>query len=157
MYDIRHRIGVAGSPAAVYQQVATTDGLKAWWTDDVRGDSEVGEKVSFHFNGDGRSAVDEDRAMVMEVVELRDGERVAWRCVEGPAEWMDTDITFDIKRGSDPRPCSCSRTPVGASRSSSCTTAARSGARTSSRSQARASRPGPAGPFPDDVQISSWD
>ena len=96
MYDIRHRIGVAGSPAAVYQQVATTDGLEAWWTYDVRGDSEVGEKVSFHFNGDGRSAVDEDRAMVMEVVELRDGERVAWRCVEGPAEWVGTDITFEI-------------------------------------------------------------
>ena len=28
MYDIRHRIGVAGSPAAVYQQVATTDGAQ---------------------------------------------------------------------------------------------------------------------------------
>src|SRR3954468_10769420 len=82
MYDIRHRIGVAGTPAAVYQQLATTDGLKAWWTSDVRGNAEAGEKLSFHFNTDERGIV-EDRSMVMEVVELRDGERVAWRCVEG--------------------------------------------------------------------------
>jgi uncharacterized protein YndB with AHSA1/START domain len=156
MYDIRHRIGVAGSPAAVYQQVATTDGLKAWWTDDVRGDSEVGEKVSFHFNGDGRSAVDEDRAMVMEVVELRDAERVAWRCVEGPAEWVGTDITFDIKRGSDTETVLLFehagwREPV--EFMYHCSTKWGSYL----QSLLASVETGTGQPFPDDVRICSWD
>ncbi len=156
MYDIRHRIGVAGSPAAVYQQVASTDGLKAWWTDDVRGDSEVGEKVSFHFNGDGRSAVDEDRAMVMEVVELRDAERVAWRCVEGPAEWVGTDITFDIKRGSDTETVLLFehagwREPV--EFMYHCSTKWGSYL----QSLLASVETGTGRPFPDDVRICSWD
>ena len=156
MYDIRHRIGVAGSPAAVYQQVATTDGLKAWWTYDVRGDSEVGEKVSFHFNSDGRSSVDEDRAMVMEVVELRDGERVAWRCVEGPAEWVGTDITFDIKRASDSETVLLFehagwREPV--EFMSHCSTKWGSYL----QSLLASVETGTGRPFPDDVRICSWD
>ena len=34
--------------------------------------------------------------MVMEVQELNDQKYVRWRCVEGPAEWVGTDITFQL-------------------------------------------------------------
>jgi uncharacterized protein YndB with AHSA1/START domain len=92
MAEIRHRVGVHAPPSTVYEQFATTEGLTQWWTQDVRGSAAVGEKVGFHFGGP-------DRYMVMEVVEHRPDERVAWRCIEGPEEWVGTDITFDVRAG----------------------------------------------------------
>lgn len=90
MYDIRHRIGVEATTADVYRHIATVDGLRRWWTTDTRGASSVGDKVSFHFGGP-------DRFMTMEVTVLDPGRRVAWRCIDGPDEWIDTTISFDIK------------------------------------------------------------
>jgi uncharacterized protein YndB with AHSA1/START domain len=89
MYDIRHRIGVEAPTSAVYRCIATIDGLRQWWTTDTRGQSSVGDQVSFHFGGP-------DRFMTMEVVELEPDLRVAWRCVDGPEEWNDTTISFDL-------------------------------------------------------------
>ena len=34
--------------------------------------------------------------MVMEVHELNAQKDVRWRCIEGPAEWIGTDITFQL-------------------------------------------------------------
>ena len=92
MVDIRHRVGVVGAPAsAVYEQLATTSGLQNWWTHDVRGESAVGEKLSFFFGAP-------DRFFVMEVVELVPDERVTWRVVDGPDEWIDTSITYPVDK-----------------------------------------------------------
>ncbi len=88
---IRHRIGTEADPAAVYQRLATADGLRRWWTQDVRGTSAVGDRVSFHFGAP-------DRYAVMEVCELAPDERVVWRCVEGPEEWIDTRFSFELHR-----------------------------------------------------------
>ena len=55
----------------------------------MEGDCEVGARLSFFFTGP-------DPAAVMEVVELSPDERVRWRCVEGPAEWVGTTITFAL-------------------------------------------------------------
>jgi uncharacterized protein YndB with AHSA1/START domain len=89
MYEIRHRIGVEASLGAVYEHIATTEGLRQWWTTDVRGQSAVGDKVSFHFGETG--------FMTMEVVELDTDHRVVWRCIDGPEEWIDTIVSFDIR------------------------------------------------------------
>ncbi len=90
MYDIRHRIGVEAPVTAVYDQVGTIDGLRQWWTTDTRGRSAVGDTIGFHFGGP-------DRFMTMEVLELDPAHRVAWRCVDGPAEWIDTTVAFDVR------------------------------------------------------------
>ena len=34
--------------------------------------------------------------MIMQVEELEPGTLVRWRCVDGPAEWIGTNITFDL-------------------------------------------------------------
>jgi len=91
---IRHRVGTAADPSAVYQRLATEDGLRRWWTQDVRGVSAVGDTLSFHFGGP-------DRSCAMEVRELRPDQRVVWRCVDGPDEWLGTELTFELQRGSD--------------------------------------------------------
>ncbi len=94
MYDIRHRIGVAAHrPPSTNRWRPPTDSASG------------GPTTSAANRRSGRrcrsSSARPDRSIVMEVVELATDERVAWRCVEGPAEWVDTDITFDIKRASD--------------------------------------------------------
>jgi hypothetical protein len=88
---IRHRLGVTADPTAVYERLATVDGLQRWWTTDVRGTSAVGETISFFFGG-------ADRSCAMEVRELTPGTRVVWRCVGGPEEWVGTDFTFELHR-----------------------------------------------------------
>ena len=36
-----------------------------------------------------------------EVTEQTSGQRVAWRCVAGPPEWVGTDVSFEIQQGED--------------------------------------------------------
>ena len=94
MHDIRHRVGIKSPIDEAYQAVATREGLASWWTEDVRGESREGGKLEFHFGGPGAAAV-------MEVVELEPPTRVRWRCVEGPEEWQDTTVTFELKPGAE--------------------------------------------------------
>src|SRR4051794_41979349 len=77
MADILHRIGTeTATPDAVYEALTTVEGLAGWWTDDVQGSSEVGGVLEFRFPPIG--------GFDMEVLELRPGERVAWRGGGGP-------------------------------------------------------------------------
>jgi uncharacterized protein YndB with AHSA1/START domain len=87
--DIRHRVGITAPQDRVYEMFATKDGLAKFWTQ-VEGDSGVGGKLRFFFGRPEPSAV-------MEVVELSPDDRVQWRCVEGPPEWVGTSVTFDLK------------------------------------------------------------
>jgi uncharacterized protein YndB with AHSA1/START domain len=89
MADIRHRVGIAAPRERVYQALATREGLAGWWTRDTTGDPAVGAKLEFFFG-------QPEPAGIMEVVELVPGQRVAWRCVQGPGEWVDTTVTFDV-------------------------------------------------------------
>jgi uncharacterized protein YndB with AHSA1/START domain len=89
MTAIRHRVGIPASPADVYAQLSTVEGLRSWWTRDTHGDPGVGGKLRFQFGSPERSCV-------MEVVDLLPGERVEWRGVDGPDEWIDTSFVFDL-------------------------------------------------------------
>ena len=62
----------------------------------------------------------------MEVVELTPPEAFAWQVVDGPEEWVGTTVDWSSARRVTTR-SSCSSTRAGASRGSSCTTAAPSG------------------------------
>lgn len=89
MADIRHRVGVTAPERRVYEWLATREGLAEWWTRDVRGDAGQGGRLAFYFASPEPSAI-------MEVVEATPGRCVRWRCVEGPAEWVGTTVTFDL-------------------------------------------------------------
>lgn len=90
MEDIRHRVGINAPIADVYNAVATAEGVARWWTRDVKGESKPDGELTFWFGRPEPSAV-------MQLVELAPPTRVVWRCVQGPAEWLDTTITFDLK------------------------------------------------------------
>jgi uncharacterized protein YndB with AHSA1/START domain len=98
MVNIIHRIGIKSSPVSVYKAISTIEGLGNWWTEEVEGDEQVGGKIKFTF----RTKTGEIKGqMVMEVQELNPQKNVRWRCVEGPDEWIGTDITFELSQQDD--------------------------------------------------------
>ncbi len=93
MVDILHRVGVANaSPEAVYDTLTTVEGLAGWWTDDTKGDAEVGGVLEFRFPAGGFD---------MEVVEQRPSEQVTWKVVDGPQEWIGTTIDWQLRPEGD--------------------------------------------------------
>ena len=93
MADIIHRIGIKSSAAKVYNAVSTIQGLASWWTEEVEGDENVGGKIQFTFRSE---TGDIKGQMVFEVQELNRDKNVRWKGVDGPAEWIGTEITFDL-------------------------------------------------------------
>ena len=94
MADILHRVGVVTpTPEKVYEALTTVEGLTGWWTVDTKGDAGVGGTLAFRFPPVG--------GFDMEVVELRPSERVVWRVVDGPEEWIGTTVTWDLRQDGD--------------------------------------------------------
>jgi len=93
MVDIVHRIGIKSPIEKVYDGIASLNGLANWWTEEVKGSDKLGEKIEFYFRTKTGDLLGK---MVMQVEELNHSKDVRWKCVEGPAEWIDTDITFEL-------------------------------------------------------------
>ncbi|MBV9119964.1 MAG: SRPBCC domain-containing protein [Chloroflexi bacterium] len=94
MADIRHRVSIKAPLEDVYQAVATREGVAGWWTRTVEGDSREGGELRFFFGQPEPSAT-------MHVRKAKANQRVEWRCIQGPEEWLDTDILFDIRPEGD--------------------------------------------------------
>jgi uncharacterized protein YndB with AHSA1/START domain len=93
MPDIFHRVGIKSqSPANVYAAVTTIEGLQNWWTTNTEGDTAVGDVIKFRFAGGGFD---------MRVEQLDTGKRVVWRVLDGPTEWIDTEISWDLSQEDD--------------------------------------------------------
>jgi uncharacterized protein YndB with AHSA1/START domain len=94
MVDILHRVGMTtATPGPVYDALTTVDGLAGWWTEDTKGSADLGGVVEFRFPPVG--------GFDMEVVELVPGERVVWRVVDGPPEWVGTTIHWELSQDGD--------------------------------------------------------
>jgi uncharacterized protein YndB with AHSA1/START domain len=98
MADIIHRIGIKSPAAQVYNALSTIDGLAHWWTQDVTGNDRVGGKLEFNFR---TKAGEQLGRIVMEVQALNSPDKVQWRGVDEPEEWVGTDITFDLSQQDD--------------------------------------------------------
>ncbi len=93
MPGIIHRIGIKSPATRVYEALTSLEGLAQWWTEEVRGDDRIGGKIEFYF----RSETGELKGKIVMQVQALDAPReVRWRCVEGPAEWIGTDIGFQL-------------------------------------------------------------
>jgi uncharacterized protein YndB with AHSA1/START domain len=95
MIDIIHRIGIKSPITQVYKAITSIEGLSHWWTEEVAGDEHIGGKIKFRFRSETGELKGE---MVMEVKELNAQKNVRWRCIEGPDEWVGTDITFELSQ-----------------------------------------------------------
>lgn len=95
MANILHRLTIDAPTEHVAAVVAGKQGIEQWWTArPVDGDDTVGGNLSVSF-GDRP-----DPAATFEVLE-RSLERIVWRCVEGPRDWIDTRMTFALEPAAD--------------------------------------------------------
>lgn len=93
MVNIIHRVGIKAPASQVYAALATIEGLSGWWTEHTVGDAHVGGIIDFEFrmpNGDVMGNI------AMQVVDLTPDKQVHWHCMAGPAEWIGTEIVFDL-------------------------------------------------------------
>src|SRR6266545_2645453 len=94
MVDILHRVGIKSSLDRVYKALATREGLAGWWTTDTQGESKVGGVIQFRFTAAGH----EIGHFNMKVLELQPAKRVLWQVADGPAEWIGTKISFELRQ-----------------------------------------------------------
>ena len=97
MVDILHRVGIKSSVDEVYKALSTREGGAAWWTTNTQGDGKIGGVLAFRFSAGGVEIGGFD----MKVIELQPGKRVLWQVVDGPAEWIGTKVSFDLKQSGD--------------------------------------------------------
>ncbi len=90
MVDILHKVGIKSSSlGAVYRALTTLEGLSGWWTSTTHGESKVGGVIEFRFGAGG---------IAMKVLELDPDRRILWQVVGGPAEWIGTKVSFDLRQ-----------------------------------------------------------
>jgi uncharacterized protein YndB with AHSA1/START domain len=98
MVDIIHRIGIAAPISKVYAALSTVEGVAGWWTKDTTGESTPGGTFAVRFSSPTGEEVGK---MDIEVLTLNTNEEVRWRVKAGPAEWIGTDVTFDLWQDGD--------------------------------------------------------
>jgi uncharacterized protein YndB with AHSA1/START domain len=93
--DFHHRFELAAPIEAVYEAIATPDGVRGWWTADADIATEVGGVSRVRFGGAGWTNLRVDR--------LDRPHRIEWACVaqDNPNftpsdEWMGTTISFEL-------------------------------------------------------------
>ena len=93
MVDILHRVGAVAPIDKVYRALATPEGLAGWWTTETVGSSEVGGKLGFRFGDVG--------GFDMEILQLDPAGHVRWRVIDGPQEWIGTEIDWRLEQRDD--------------------------------------------------------
>jgi uncharacterized protein YndB with AHSA1/START domain len=95
MPNILHRLTIAAPPERVEQLATSTRGIEQWWTGrQVAGEDTAGGQLAVHFSDGPRAAA------VFKILE-RSPERILWRCLEGPSDWIETRITFALTPRAD--------------------------------------------------------
>lgn len=94
--SFKRQLVLAATPAAVYQALATEQGLRGWWTHSCDAASTLGGQIRFQFGSTHK---------VMRIDSLVPGSEVRWHCLEAhidipglhdKAEWVGTDIVFKL-------------------------------------------------------------
>ena len=91
-YTIRHEVGIAAKPEAIFDALTDVKKLAAWWTSDTRGSAaKVGGIIEFWFG---------DFCQKFEVMELKPGKLVRWKATkedDSMDEWFGTEITYSLE------------------------------------------------------------
>ncbi len=95
MLEIKHDISVNASCETIYQALTTAQGLKSWFTSDVKGSGQVGTEWAFKFI---------DQPFFRWGILLSEKpNKVAWKCIEGPGNAPGTEVEFVMKPSEDGR------------------------------------------------------
>lgn len=95
MVNIIHRVGIKAEIQKVYEALATVNGISNWWTTDTSGASEIRKIVVTRFHDlDGN----EIGSMRFEIKNLESNKTINWKFLEGPAEWIGTEVVFELRQ-----------------------------------------------------------
>ena len=92
MPDIVHRMGVAAPIENVVDALSTIEGIAGWWSDVARGDAGLDASFEVVFGND---------ALEIRVFELESPTGLVWEVTRGPAEWIGTLITWELRAEDD--------------------------------------------------------
>ena len=93
MAHIIHRVGIKAEIHKVYEALATVKGISGWWTKDTSGESEIGKTVTTRFY---TLSGKENGSMTFEILNLEQDKKVHWKFLEGPPEWIGTEVVFEL-------------------------------------------------------------
>lgn len=96
MMDILHRVGITAPRDVVHRALTAPEDLASWWTSDTRGDGAPGGVLEFRFDGAPAPG-----GFDMLVLESRPAERVLWEVIDGPEEWIGTQVSWDLRTEGD--------------------------------------------------------
>jgi hypothetical protein len=85
---------VDAEPKVVYDGVATSEGINGWWSNHTQGPEGVGSTMRVAFP-------DAPITFDFEVTEETSGQRVEWKCLSGPPEWIGTTVSFDVQKDAE--------------------------------------------------------
>jgi uncharacterized protein YndB with AHSA1/START domain len=88
------RVPIDADPGAIYKALATSEGVNGWWSNHTEGPEGIGSTMKVAFP-------DAPITFDFEVTEETGDQRVAWRCLAGPTEWIGTVISFDVHKGEE--------------------------------------------------------
>ena len=93
--DLIHRINIAAPAEKIYDALTTEEGVRGWWTTDVKMDSRVGGKAIFAFMGHSVE-------FQMRIEQLTPPSLVRWQCVGGSSpDWVGTTQEFRLEPADD--------------------------------------------------------
>ena len=88
MASIDHMFHIDAPIEKVFRAITSIEGLQTWWTTGASGETQVGGTITFPFA---------DEAMcVMNVHSKENNKTLAWKCVEGPDDWVGTELSFEL-------------------------------------------------------------
>ncbi len=94
MADSLHQVTIEASPAVVYNAITQTQGIQGWWTDTC--ETALNEGGHCHFWFDNKQT-----HFTMEATRLLPNQRVFWLCIDGPVEWIGTELWWEISQDSN--------------------------------------------------------
>ena len=93
--DLIHRIGIAAPAEKIYRALTTEEGIKAWWTADVKMDAHAGGKAVFGF-------FDRTTVFQMRIEQLTPPALMRWKCDGGSSpDWIGTTQEFILEPQDD--------------------------------------------------------
>jgi uncharacterized protein YndB with AHSA1/START domain len=95
MPDIHFRTTITAAPEAVYEALATEEGLAGHWTDQLEVPGRTGEIARFGFGPDWAQTLE------VRIDALDPGRRVVWTPVGGFPGWVGTTIEWRLEPAGD--------------------------------------------------------
>lgn len=89
MKDSRHFIGAKTTKEEMYKAISEPQGLEKWWATSAMGDPEIGKTIALHFKN--------LTTLKFKYTVLVPHEKLELTCFEGPAQWRDAVLTFELE------------------------------------------------------------